>query len=239
MHIFRMGLGLGKIHGCSCGPALPAGPISVSDFKNGVYSLGGAPKTFNELWCEKLAYGDFDETSLLNGIGIYISSEVPTESKLYTTDDHWAAFNQRRGFTVVLDYLANQLHAAAPQVMVEAVDPLGITGTAGFQHDGTSVSWGNLRIYDGNAILHEEPAGPPGNYKAAVTISYDVLEYSINGDPVVTASGDPADHSAADGIGLSCLVRNSSNPGLPATITLRSATFYPPRPAADLPGLSA
>lgn len=221
----------------------PLVPLAISDFENGIYSIGGVNKTLAEMWTEDLAnWGPFDPTSVVAGVGFtqHSNSNVPLQQNPITTPELFAALVPVDNLTVVAEYFlaSDDITIAKPSLDFTVTDFPGFTteqdwgGGANASPASTSISI----VVDDNTGIKAQEALPLGVGKSAFLIAQPSLAVSNNGNPaIVTAPVPPL--VSPNVIALVNTVK--SNGTLFATTTLRKLTFYSGQPIADLAALSA
>ncbi len=213
-------------------------PLAVSDFKNGIYSIGGASKTFAQMW-------DYAGTPVdpLTDVGLDLGPQGGTTSASATIGWHAAA----------------ELYAELAEVSCTAVFDLSVTGQA--PEDGVVI----VRIGFGAAGDRLEAHAEFGPEAAFSNVglrqfisgvwSYtngSALSGPFNGDYRVAANFDPASYADAYNggaivSGTPLLNFNAASVfylilyswrSTTAHVTLKKVTFYPLQDEADLPALS-
>lgn len=213
------------------GFAVPAGPISVSDFANGVYSINGVAKTFQDLWGENPDFNAFDPATLVPGVGLRVVSSAVKFNSASGKPELAAALGLPGGVTAVLEYSIGTTGTARPSVGLEVADLPAYSAGWFFGHRSVGVRLGDY------AAVYDDVAGPAGAMKAAVNLNGGELAYSLNGAAPHVAPGDPQDNPVANFLALSCQV-NPGGTGV-ATAIVSKISFYGPRPTNDLQQLSA
>lgn len=215
-------------------------PLAVSDFQHDFYSIRGVPAAFADMWAPEASYGPFRTSSLVPGTGLTVTADGQTNNHLRSSAAQFDALDIHQGITAVFDYSMAQAGSAKPQLMFEVMDVPNYLQAHGFQQEGTSVSGtgGETKLYDYSASpTARQQAGPPGDFRAAVTLSDTEIAYSINGAPVFAFAHPIQGIPDANALILSVFVSHNS-PGLKATSTLRSLKIYAKQPTAQLTQLS-
>jgi hypothetical protein len=212
-------------------------PLSVSDFKNGLYSVGGEAASFADLW-QQHPGEDFIEGSVIAGEGWKTSSNTLTNNSLQATAAHLAALGGElgSGLTMVADYYLAQPSSTKPRIVLSVEDYPDYAMGWHYYQNGSTYIW----LYDyGNpaASSQLEVPGPLGDQKVAVTLSDVALQYSRNGNAVLTVPADPQ-AGPANSVSIHCYTSHDST-GTPAVALLRSVVIYPKLAASELPLLSA
>ena len=237
----------GVLEAGSLGPAdaLPQ-PLSVSDFKHGFYSVAGVRKTFAEMWKGSDRFG-WQPASLIDGVGIRISSNTTIANQLQATSAHVASLlgqsDLTQGATIVLDYHLHQPsqpdgNQTKPRVSVGIGNADESRGWLFYQNGSTHQMQGDYWDFYGQV----EP-GPLGDSRMAINLGPDALRRSRNAGAVTTAvsSTNNGTIQTLDAVALVVLSADTSHNSVnvePSVVTLRSARFYAKQPAAMLPLLS-
>lgn len=210
-------------------------PLAVSDFKNGIYRIGSAPVTLEEMWGDLPESQSFIAGSVVPGVGWQTISNTTLVNQLASTARLGAALApMSEGLTFVLDYHLDQPSGTKPRIVVNFGEGPELNSGWGYYQNGNSY----IEFYDyQSAYLRAYEVGPMGDSKVAVTLGPDFLALSRNGEAVITAPGDPMDVPLADAIWLA--VYTSHDSASPSTATLRSVTIYRAQAAAVLESLSA
>lgn len=212
-------------------------PLSVSDFKNGLYSAGGEAASFADLWQQHADY-DFVEGSVIPGEGWKTVSNTLTNNSLQASAGHLAALGGplANGLTMVADYYLAQPSSTKPRIVLSVEDYPDYAMGWHYYQNGATYIW--LYDYGSPAASSQlEVPGPLGDHKVAVTLSDTALQYSRNGGGVLTVPADPQP-GPANSVSIHCYTSHDST-GTPAVALLRSVAIYPKLAAGELPLLSA
>ena len=193
-------------------------PLVVTDFKNGVYSIGGASVAVTDILTQDVPnWGTFvPATDISAGVGWISGAPIFLHSVLAST-------GMLSGFTAVMTY---EIVGAVPgYVSVELVDFPAYAVEQAFYTEELTSTTGHSVVTD-HIITAENTWSGAGVHKAAFTISNARISTSTNGSAVATI--DPVNNAPTDlamvisGTGLIC----------------RRIDFYAPQPDSALPGLS-
>lgn len=208
----------------------PSAPLAVSDFQNGVYTIGGVSKTFADMWEENLDNGPWHPETLVPGTGITTSTGMDSNG-IGAAAALIAALDPALGITAVVDYSTNQGSSTAlPRFSMDVLDTPDWNETWSYFQRGKD--W---TVLSDNMIWDQVAPAPDGDHMVALTLGPDFLAYSRNGGAAHVAEGIPLENPGANTIFVNV---NVGGTGTLATVTLRSVTFYRQRAAEDLPALS-
>lgn len=202
-------------------------PLAVSDFKNGIYSIGGVSKTAGQMWVENASdWAAFDPVvDIVAGVGL-----ITRDSGLYgptATAALLAAVPPTAAFTVVIDCIL----IGSARAVVECDEFPGYTSVTSAQASTIS---GTYFVADnsGNASA----AIVAGTHRLAATLSQNPLRISKGGAAALSLAS--AENMALlDNIGVA--VEATAGGGGPDDAIIEKITFYAPQNAAMLALLSA
>lgn len=221
-------------------------PLAVSDFQNGVYSIGGQAVALEDMW-----RGDggtdadqfttsFIAGSIIPGVGWQTSSNTGwTLNSRYSTEDFMAALPWLDGITAVLEYDLFQPadSTARPGVLLRIANA-DRSMVWGFNQYGAGADR-YVEVYDWADAFSRAPAAdtPIGDTKVAVTLAPDGLAFSVAGATPFTASpvAPMADLRWIET--GSYIGPGNASPNL-SIATLKKISFYSALPIEKLPVLS-
>jgi hypothetical protein len=209
------------------GGGAPGGALVSSDFKNGVYSIGGVSKTVEEVWAENADFQPFDPALIVAGVGLTgtTSAKGPALTAAAKAD-------LLGGFVAVLDY-----SVAADNTQIALVEMFLLD-----LPNWSAAYWTRFYLnggFDGSTIGDLGSVSSPlvttvGTHRCALRFASDALVASIDGGANVTTAM-PADNSTATDVGVD-LTASSGASAILEKIEFFALADYT---AADLPTLSA
>lgn len=109
-------LGLARMGADNTAGATPAPAVVVSDFKNGVYSIGGVSKTLAQVWEAHPDYNPFDASLVVADTGFTVTGTNGSSMDKGPALTTAAATGLLSGFVVVIDYICSHSDVAGGQV---------------------------------------------------------------------------------------------------------------------------
>lgn len=205
-------------------------PLAVSDFKNGIYSIGGVPKAVTDLWYEDLAWSPFNPAADIvagKGLGgIFVNGKAPR-----ATPALFAASGLINGATFV--YEINQITA-------DMGFELDITNVANNPFDGLyyyTFGPSPLPTTYINSVGYAASQTPPtGRHKIAITFTQGACGFSIDAGAVILATNPVAYASLTT---LILYVIPAYGYGANPEGYVEKLTIYPPQAIGALQTLSA
>lgn len=233
--------------------ALSRVPLAVSDFRAGIYSIDGVPKTIGEMWMQDPDDGgghwnaEGDNTKwwpgrVVQGQGIVVAEyESKYSNNPAATPELAAALNLAGGVTMVLHYeLIQPDYVNTPEVVVEVADA-DFWQRQGWVHHsdhhmdfyeqrgGVLADWqadpNNYEV--GWAYEQAENPSLVGSFKTTLTMAPDLLAYSINGAAVKQATWGARAAFAATRLWVHVrVVQHDLSHTIICTAILKSIKFY-------------
>ena len=216
-------------------------PLSVSDFQNGLYSLGGEAAALAELWEPRT--GEFTAAfladSIIPGVGWQTLSNQLTLNSLYATAGHQAALPLVQGISAVFDYQVVQPAGSGtkPRIVMTIPNP-AYDKAWGFYHNGAGADR-YVSVYDYGAINLKASSAdtPTGAALVAATLAQDGLAFSSGGAPAMVSPA-PQALEGVRWLEISAYTSHTNGFATPSEATLRKLTIYPKLTPAQLAILS-
>lgn len=222
-------------------PPPPPPPLALSDFKNGIYSIGGAAKAYADLWAPPPAALDLTAA----GLGVDYAGAGSASGSVVGAADLFAAIQPELGMTGVLDVSVTCAPADVGVdvfLLVGARNPASSSGAGAyieFSKFGTGDSVGNFGYPATNDNISTFPLGTfsSGFHRIAFSYSPAFQGYSMDGADTVVGLAPAANLALLEEIFLYVYVFNtpSGSSARIEKVEWRPLTVDP----ADIKALSA
>jgi hypothetical protein len=216
-------------------------PIAISDFKNGVYSIGGVNKTLAQMWVGNPDWEAYDPASVVAGVGLTVTGSPAgylTQGPVANAELLAVLGGGPGEFVCVAEYEIESTGTGNPYIYLFSVDlPDFNAAWLWVDQPGASPRPFATLVGDFDVAAAGFNPGANGVKKAAFMFCDTGLALSVNGSaPVVSAA--PQAIPGANAVGITVAV-HSDGVGV-GTATIRKLTFYPNTDnPAILPILSA
>lgn len=203
-------------------------PLATADFANGVYSIGGASKTLDQMFGNADASWGGTRGSVTVGQGFVAAPS--TQHNMSPTAELATALNwQTRGLTIVIDFtMTGATTTRLPALEFDIYDGPAFTDGASilakFNDAGVAA---NDYVIVGNYIEAEDlrTSLADGAHVMAATFALNSMALSVDGSPGVSMPIG-YDISTFD-VAVLAVVNSAAGAGT-SVVTCRSITFYPP-----------
>lgn len=220
-------------------------PLAISDFKNGLYSIGGVSKVFSDLWGPIQTFNvGGTAMSVVQGTGLTLSGDPDTFPDLAAATWTlmqpllWNALNPKGGFLIVMDALINS----------SAGKHSGTISTFMDDNGNQTEAWGAETVFDHTYFINNIfttgglvgslLGGLTGNVmrRIAASLGPDQINLAVNGTFVGSLPAQPTPTATTLRIQIQAV------PGVAGasviTGTLEKITFYQPQTAGIVTALS-
>lgn len=209
-------------------PGIPgiASPYAVSDFKNGIYSIGAASLTVDDLWMEDIhggAWGPWDPAiDIVPGSGMTNMGSPTGNRGPVSTPALFAAVNVTAGFTMVMDINPDRVSASPGGFSLSAIDDLDVWNNA-IVTDQRSNFVRHIRWDNGASYSETTPITETGLTRIVTTVSADGTTSYLNTGLAIESPGHPVSLLPLSLFGI--WTKESSD--LAAESFLEWVAFYP------------
>lgn len=220
-------------------------PLAISDFKNGLYSIGGVSKVFSDLWGPIQTFNvGGTAMAVVPGTGLTLSGDPDTFPDLAAATWIlmqpllWNAINPKGGFLIVMDALVNSSALKHSCTVAAFLDDNG----------NQTEAWGLETLFDHTYLINNffTPSGLNGSIldgltgnvmrRMAASLGPDTISLAVNGAFIGSAAAQATSTATTFRIQLSLV------PGVAGasvlTATLEKITFYRPQSAVGVTALS-